>query len=97
MLLQEEGHEVVEVEDGREALEEFERRRPDLVVLDLRMPKLSGAEVLDALGSARPPPVILLSASPIAPEIASRYGACVMRKPFDVDALLRMVSSLLDT
>jgi DNA-binding response OmpR family regulator len=44
-----EGHEVELVEDGQLALDRMEERRPDLLVLDLSLPKKDGTEVLEAL------------------------------------------------
>jgi len=48
-LLRLHGHEVHEAADGREAIEEARRLRPDLLLLDIWMPGLNGFEVLDAL------------------------------------------------
>lgn len=47
--LQMHGYEVVEAEDGEEALELINENRPDVVLLDLVLPKLSGFDVLTAL------------------------------------------------
>ena len=43
--LTKEGYEVVTAFDGREALEQFEAKKPDLVILDLMLPELDGLEV----------------------------------------------------
>jgi CheY-like chemotaxis protein len=45
-LLGRAGYNVIETKDGCETLEEIERRWPDLVLLDLRMPEIDGVEVL---------------------------------------------------
>lgn len=45
------GHDVIEAEDGRAAVEQVRRHRPDLLLLDIWMPELNGYEVLDALRS----------------------------------------------
>jgi DNA-binding response OmpR family regulator len=47
--LRAEGHEVWEAVDGREAIQQTQTRRPDLLLLDIWMPALNGFEVLDAL------------------------------------------------
>ena len=52
--LQREGFEVLFAEDGEVALDVLSRVRPDLVVLDLMLPKVNGAEVLRHMGA--PPP-----------------------------------------
>jgi len=45
-LLKSHGHEVLTANDGRQALEVFKRHRPQFTMLDLRMPEMSGLEVL---------------------------------------------------
>ena len=57
---------VGEAEGGQAALEAIERLRPDVVLLDLRMPDIDGLEVLDRLHDLDPPPqckVLIVSAS----------------------------------
>ncbi len=56
------GYAVVPAADGEEALELYNRHRPDLVVLDLMLPKLSGLEVCRRLGDERRVPLIMLTA-----------------------------------
>lgn len=63
MELEEEGYRVVLASDGREAIQKVKEERPDLVVLDLRMPGMDGIETLGrmmALNSRLP--VIIYSA-----------------------------------
>jgi len=47
--LRQRGFEVIAVEDGEEALRQTRAERPDLVLLDMIMPKMQGFQVLDAL------------------------------------------------
>jgi two-component system, NarL family, nitrate/nitrite response regulator NarL len=57
---------VGEADGGEAALEAIERLRPDVVLLDLRMPDLDGLEVLERLRELAPPPdcrVVIVSAS----------------------------------
>ncbi len=56
------GYVVVPAADGEEALESYRRHSPDLVVLDLMLPKLSGLEVCRRLGAERRVPLIMLTA-----------------------------------
>jgi len=82
---------------GREALELARAKQPALLITDLMMPHLSGAELIaalrsDAAASGRAPlPVILMTAA--GPAQARAAGAdAVLRKPFELlelDALLR--------
>jgi two-component system chemotaxis response regulator CheY len=48
-VLEHAGHAVVEAEDGSAALSVAERKRPDLILLDLSMPSMGGAEFMRAL------------------------------------------------
>jgi two-component system response regulator RegX3 len=61
-MLRKEGFEVALAETGPAALEEFDRRGADLVLLDLMLPGLSGTEVCRALRSRSTVPVIMLTA-----------------------------------
>jgi DNA-binding response OmpR family regulator len=92
-----EGFRVLVAHDGRQALEALRRRTPDLVLLDLMMPELSGFEVLEAL--ARDPktsgiPVAVLTAR--GGDGDQQRGLALgarryMNKPFDVRDLIAEV------
>ncbi len=62
--LSHEGFDVVTAEDGRTALEKTETASPDLILLDVMLPRMSGLEVLRKLRAATAPflPVILVTA-----------------------------------
>ena len=60
--LTKEGYEVVTAFDGREALEQFEAEKPDLVILDLMLPELDGLEVAKEIRKTSHTPIIMLSA-----------------------------------
>ena len=53
---------IASCENGQEAVTEIERRAPDLVFLDIRMPKLDGFEVLEALAADALPAVVFVTA-----------------------------------
>ena len=60
--LEDSGFSVLQAENGRTGLETFRRERPDLVMLDLRMPEMDGLEVLSHIIEESPDtPVILVS------------------------------------
>ena len=60
--LEDSGYEVLQAENGRLGLETFRREKPDLVMLDLRMPEMDGLEVLGYITKESPDtPVILVS------------------------------------
>ncbi|RKT88315.1 DNA-binding response regulator, OmpR family, contains REC and winged-helix (wHTH) domain [Saccharopolyspora antimicrobica] len=60
--LERDGHQVVVVGDGRAAIDEARRRLPDLVVLDVMMPKVDGLDVCRVLRAESDVPIVLLTA-----------------------------------
>jgi two-component system phosphate regulon response regulator PhoB len=60
-LLQREGHEVLPMSDAESALAAMQRRRPELIVLDIEMPGMSGLEMLSRLRAGMGVPVIVVS------------------------------------
>jgi len=96
-----EGYEVVKASNGEEALAMFASERPDLVILDVMMPKLNGKDVCRKLKSdpeTAKTPIIFLSAraQEIDVEAGLELGAdAYVTKPFDPSTLLDTVSSLL--
>jgi two-component system response regulator ResD len=60
--LQREGFEVALAEDGEEALEQFESNSPDIILLDLMLPRIDGIEVFRRIRAKRSTPVIMLTA-----------------------------------
>lgn len=92
--LLDEGYKVRVAHDGLTALAEIEHHKPDLLLLDVGMPLMSGDEVLIQL--RRKPdrylPVILMTADR-APERFLALGAdLLLRKPFDLGGLLQLVA-----
>jgi two-component system, chemotaxis family, chemotaxis protein CheY len=96
--LRREGYEFLEAPNGREALDVMRQERPDVVVLDLMMPILSGWDVLRERADdpeLRSIPVIIISANR-DPEVATAVaqGICAfLPKPFDIGALSALVKS----
>jgi DNA-binding response OmpR family regulator len=92
-------YEFAEAEDGRACLEVAREVLPDVVVLDMMLPGLTGLEVLREL--RRDPalaavPVIVLTAQPATRDDALRAGAnLVMDKPFNVDEIAVAVKEVL--
>jgi DNA-binding response OmpR family regulator len=98
--LDRDGWNVVTAADGREALDLILERRPDIAVLDVRMPKLTGIEVLEqvrANDTVGDTPVILLSAGVQEDSIARGLKAGAneyMKKPFSPDELAARVEAV---
>jgi DNA-binding response OmpR family regulator len=93
------GYEFAEAYDGEESLELARSIRPDVVILDMMMPRRSGLEVLGELRSddqLAETPVIVLTAQPATRDEALRAGAdLVMVKPFAPDEITAAVEEVL--
>jgi two-component system KDP operon response regulator KdpE len=88
------GHDVLVAADGRTALQAVREDRPDLVVLDLGLPDLSGIEVLRSLRTWSTTPVVVLSARAESTEKveALDLGADdYVTKPFGMEELLARI------
>ena len=95
------GYQVVEAEAGEPALKIAQRESPDLVLLDVRLPDLSGLEILEQLkknGDARA--VIMITADPQLEDVkaALKLGAYdFVGKPVDFDELNVAIKNALET
>ncbi|MBN1825321.1 MAG: response regulator [Candidatus Eisenbacteria bacterium] len=96
-----EGYEVITAADGEEAIERAKKEKPDLVVLDIMMPKVDGFEAcrrLKADSDTSAIPVILLTAK--GREVDRRMGMEVgaddyIVKPFSPNKLIEKIGSFL--
>jgi DNA-binding response OmpR family regulator len=97
--LEHEGHTVTVVEDGRAALEEVRRKDPDLLVLDVMMPKADGLDVVRILrAECREVPVLILTARSAEEDLllGLDLGADdYMTKPFSPRELVARIRTLL--
>lgn len=88
------GYTVHLAASGSEALSRVTEHRPDLILLDVRMPGVDGWQVLDALRSAAGAhtPVVVMTASFTGQDQALRSGAQgYLAKPFELSDLLECV------
>jgi DNA-binding NarL/FixJ family response regulator len=100
VFLEREGFEVCgEAADGVEAIEQAKKLKPDLIVLDLAMPRMNGAEAASILSKTMPTvPIILLTMyqNMMGPSLASAIGVkAVLDKTDGMDKLVACVHSLL--
>ena len=90
------GYDVMEASDGLDALRHLDHRRPDLVVLDLNLPTLSGVAVqqeITAHAYTRQIPIVVVTG--LAVNLDHLDVACVLRKPVEPEDLLKAVRSCL--
>jgi CheY-like chemotaxis protein len=93
IVLEEEGYRVQTASDGVAAMQRIAERRPDIVLLDLRMPKMDGWAFLST--RRQDPtwadlPIVLLSGALNRAADAEAVRAC-LPKPFDLDDLIETV------
>ena len=95
------GYEVVTASDGQQALDQVKEKHPDLVILDLMLPKLDGYKVCRLLKfdeRTRSIPVLIFSARAQVEDVtlATECGAdAYLTKPFEAKALLAKIQELL--
>jgi CheY-like chemotaxis protein len=98
--LQQRGHELLEAADGSTALELARDRHPDVIVLDLMLPGISGYDVLEALqrdAETTNIPVLVLTAKSLRADRERSHGlgaSAFLTKPFLPNELCEMVDSL---
>jgi CheY-like chemotaxis protein len=96
-VLEGEGYRVLEAIDGLDAIEQLKRQRPSLILLDLVMPRMDGAELVRELQrrGLRPGISILICSTGDLVLEAARLGADgYVEKPFALPSLLREVARL---
>jgi two-component system response regulator MtrA len=97
-VLAEEGYATEIVTDSRQALDTFERVKPDVVTLDVMMPSLDGISLCLELRRNSEVPILFISARKEPPDrvVGLRIGADdYMAKPFDTDELVARVDALI--
>ena len=106
IYLEAKGHQVVMANDGVEALEKFKSSCPEVVLLDIMLPRLDGWSVLEAIRAQSHVPVIFLTALDSTDDVIkglSLGGDDYLTKPFEprelearIQAVLRRVSAKMD-
>jgi DNA-binding response OmpR family regulator len=97
------GHEVVATANGEEAYEKAKEAAPDLIIMDVRMPRMTGYEAckrMKELDSLKAVPVVFLSAKGQEAEVQAGLEAGAVEyilKPFAPDKLTERVKQLLET
>jgi CheY-like chemotaxis protein len=94
------GHDVLLAVDGDEGIEVARRERPDVIVLDVMMPRMDGATAFGELKAdlrTKAIPILVLTAAPLSAvtvELFRSGAARVMRKPFDPADVVTAVNDL---
>lgn len=94
------GYEVITASDGKSAIQAIEQNRPDLLVLDIEMPHLTGIEVLRHLRKDWPTlPVVIMTAHgtiSLAVEAMKEGATEFITKPFEMEQLLLVIQKALE-
>lgn len=95
-ILESEGYDVMEARDGLEGLAKAEFKKPDLILLDLMMPDVSGGRMFDEMKehpTTSGIPIVVVTGKPDAHEIFDNEigPENVVMKPFDAEALLERI------
>ena len=100
-VLSKEGFAVTLAKDGQDSLQQMRRRRFDLVITDIDMPRVNGIELLRRMKRAgRKEKIIIMSGNTLNQEDIKREILPVITqldKPFQMDRMLEAVSSALAT
>ena len=96
------GYTVLEAENGQEALNYLNQQKPALLILDIKLPDISGWDILDQLaalpGLSTTLPVLVMTATPVDQNtVLSQYTNIVeiLVKPFNTDKLIAAVQRAL--
>lgn len=95
-VLEDEGYDVIECSDARQALEQLATRKPDVALIDVMMPVMSGHELVAIMH--RDPrldglPIVMMSAVE-APDLDRDVISAFLKKPFKLARLLDTIKSL---
>jgi len=97
-ILEDEGYEILDAADGRQALDLATSLDLDLIISDIEMPGLSGGDlliVLQNLPSARDIPVIAITGLSDLRRATDTGFMAILRKPFDLEEMLEVVQQAL--
>ncbi len=97
-VLRRAGYDVVPAVDGEDALEQFAGRRPDIVLLDVHLPKMTGWDVLERIRERSELPILMLTAlSDDASKVRGLNGGAddFLTKPASASELIARVGALL--
>jgi CheY-like chemotaxis protein len=98
-VLRESGHEVLEAQDGLEALEILRESAADLLVTDIQMPRMNGYQLVEVAMERWPRMKILLVtgyARDSVPAAVMKAALPTIHKPFEIDRLPGLVAELLE-
>jgi DNA-binding response OmpR family regulator len=99
VVLERQGHRIIQARDGQQGKQQVYNQQPDLVILDMMMPRMGGYPVLEHFrGKPDAPPIIMITANEGSRHKAyAEYLGVVdyIRKPFAMERLIEAVDNAL--
>lgn len=96
------GYQVREAENGQQALQHLHHDRPSLLILDIKLPDITGWDILDNITNdpaiSADFPVLVMTASPIDKAAALKKYSCIVEiliKPFNIDMMITAIQKAL--
>jgi len=100
-ILEKEGYNVLAINRGKEAIQEIENQNIDLIILDYKLPDMTGKKILDLWGVKNPKcKFIIITAygtSKLKKELMNSGAVAFFDKPFKIKRLVNTVNKLLKT
>ena len=100
IVLRQQGHEIIEAQNGHEGLQQYQAQLPDVVITDIQMPKMDGLEMIQEIQREVPDAIIIaISGGPRSSlDAAEALGVReTFMKPFSLIMLRNTVDSLLNS
>ena len=92
------GYDILNTTSGAEAIELVQTQQPDVMLLDILMPDITGMDVIDKVRTFSQVPIIVFTGHPDIASFASKLGANdYIAKPFNPDLLVEKIKSVLIT
>jgi len=91
------GHQVLEADNGQRAWEHLYHQNPALLILDIKLPDMTGWDILDQFGD-RNIPVLVMTATPVDQNAVLNQYPCIAEilvKPFNINKLLSAIQRVL--
>ena len=96
-ILHDEGYQVFTANGGESGLALFIESNPDLVLLDMKLPVLTGAQILPIMkGKRKDIPILMISGKPAKKELSALGADGYISKPFDIEFALKTIHTVLD-
>ena len=98
-ILEDEGHNVVTVEDGYQAIEEVKKTHFDVIFMDIKMPGINGVQTFREIKKIDPGATVIMmtaySVEDLVKEALEEGAYAVVYKPFDIDKIIKHIEELL--